>query len=153
MKHVEGFADLTAQLDAVRRTENLFYAVRIDGRFAHLKTRAACKALSGVSLVDATSRQAEFEFTDVSGTLVGFWTPSYAKTLNIAGWHLHFVTDDRSGGGHLLDCRAIGLRVQMQELADVRIAMPETAAFLQADLSRDPTKDLDVAERGRRRSG
>jgi acetolactate decarboxylase len=151
--HVEGFADLAAQLDGVRRTENLFYAVRIEGRFAHLRTRAACKAPSGESLVDATSRQAEFEFTDVNGALVGFWTPSYARSLNIAGWHLHFVTDSRTGGGHLLNCRAAGLRAQLQELADVRIAMPETAAFLQADLSRDPTKDLDVAERGRRRTG
>jgi acetolactate decarboxylase len=149
--HVDGIADLLAQLDGVRRTENLFYAVRIEGRFAHIKTRAACKAASGVSLVDATSRQAEFEFEDVHGTLVGFWTPSYARSLNIAGWHLHFVTDDRTGGGHLLDCRVTGLRAQIQELADVRIAMPETAAFLQADLSRDPTKDLDVAERGGRR--
>jgi hypothetical protein len=40
----------------------------------------------------------------------------------------------------------------MQDLADVRIAMPETAAFLQADLSQDPSRDLDVAERGGRRT-
>jgi acetolactate decarboxylase len=146
---VESFADLAGQLDGVRRTENLFYAVRIQGRFARIRTRAACKAASGVSLVDATARQAEFEFGDVAGTLAGFWTPSYARTLNISGWHLHFVTDDCTGGGHLLDCRAVGLHVLLQELADVRIAMPETAAFLQADLTRDPTKDLDVAERGR----
>ncbi|MEP7271936.1 MAG: acetolactate decarboxylase [Acidobacteriota bacterium] len=145
---VNGLADLFAHLDHVRRTENLFHAMRIEGRFAHLKTRAACKTASGVSLLDATSRQAEFEFSDVSGALAGFWTPSYARTINIAGWHLHFVTDDRTGGGHLLDCRADRLRIQVQELADVRIAMPETAAFLQADLTCDPTKDLEVVERG-----
>jgi acetolactate decarboxylase len=131
----------------VRRTENLFHAVRIAGRFAHIRIRAACKSASGVSLVEATSHQAEFEFTDASGTLVGFWTPSYARSLNIAGWHLHFLTDDRTGGGHLLECRAAGLRAQLQEVADVRIAMPETAAFLKTDLTHDPSKDLDVAER------
>lgn len=152
IERVDSFADLLAQLDRVRQTENLFCAVRIEGKFTHLRTRAACKADSGVSLVDATSHQAEFEFSDISGVLVGFWTPSYARTLNIAGWHLHFVSDDRSGGGHLLDCGALGLRAQLQQLADVRIAMPETAAFLQADLSRDPTNDLDVAERSGRRS-
>jgi|HubBroStandDraft_1064217.scaffolds.fasta_scaffold28785_2 acetolactate decarboxylase len=145
---VDTFIDLVAQLDAVRRTENLFYAVRIEGRFACLKARAVSKAASGVSLVNATSRQGEFEFTDVSGTLAGFWTPAYAKSLNIAGWHLHFLSDDRTSGGHLIECQAADLHVQIQELADVRIAMPETAAFLQADLSQDPTKDLDIAERG-----
>jgi acetolactate decarboxylase len=152
LDRVDDFTDLAARLDGERRTENLFYAVRIEGRFAHLRTRAACKAASGVSLVDATSHQSEFEFTDVSGTIVGYWTPTYAKTLNIAGWHLHFVTDSRSGGGHLLDCRAIGLSAQLQELGEVRIAMPETAEFLRADLTRDPSRDLDVAERGGRRS-
>jgi hypothetical protein len=36
----------------------------------------------------------------------------------------------------------------MQDLADVRIAMPETPAFLQADLNQDPSQELDLAERG-----
>ena len=150
--HVDGFNDLAAQLDRMRRTENLFCAVRIEGRFARLRARAACKAASGESLVAATSRQAEFEFTNVVATLAGFWTPKYARSLNIAGWHLHFVTDDRTGGGHLLDCQGVGLRARIQDLADVRIAIPETAAFLQADLSQDPSWDLDVAERGGRRT-
>jgi acetolactate decarboxylase len=153
LDRVEGFEALTAHLDGMRRTANLFCAVRIDGRFTRIRTRAAFKAAAGVSLVEATSHQAEFTFNDVVGTLAGFWTPFYARSINIAGWHLHFVTADRSGGGHLLDCQAVGLRVQMQDLADVRIAMPETAAFLQADLSQDPSRDLDVAERGGGRIG
>ena len=149
---VVGFDDLVAQLDRKRQTQNLFHAVRIDGRFAHIRARAACKAAAGVSLVEATYRQAEFEFTDVEGTLVGFWTPQYARTVNIEGWHMHFVTGDRTGGGHLLECRAGGLHAQMQVMTDVRIAIPETAAFLQADLSQDPSRDLDIAERGGRRT-
>jgi acetolactate decarboxylase len=145
---VESFADLSAQLDSRRNTGNLFFAVRIDGRFAYIRTRALCKTASGVSLVDATAHQPEFALTDASGTAVGFWTPGYARTINVAGWHFHFVTDDRTGGGHILSCQGVDLRVQMQDLTDVRIAMPETAAFLQADLSQDPSQELDLAERG-----
>jgi acetolactate decarboxylase len=144
----ESFDDLTAQLDRRRDTDNLFFAVRIDGRFSHVRTRALCKTASGVSLLDATAHQPEFALTAVTGSAVGFWTPLYARTINVAGWHFHFVTDDRTGGGHLLDCQGANLRVQMQDLADVRIAMPETAAFLQADLSQDPSRELDLAERG-----
>ena len=143
----ESFDDLTAQLDGRRDTGNLFFAVRIDRRFSHVRTRALCKTASGVSLVDATAHQPEFALTAVTSTAVGFWTPLYARTINVAGWHFHFVTDDRTGGGHLLDCQGVNLRVQMQDLADVRIAMPETAAFLQADLSQDPSQELDLAER------
>jgi acetolactate decarboxylase len=150
LDHVESFDDLSAQLDRKRDTGNLFFAVRIDGHFSEIRTRALCRTPSGVSLVNATAHQPEFALTDVSGTAVGFWTPLYARTINVAGWHLHFVTGDRTGGGHVLDCQATDLRVQMQDLADVRIAMPETAAFLQADLSQDPSQELDLAERGRK---
>jgi acetolactate decarboxylase len=144
----ESFEDLIAQLDSERDTGNLFFAVRIEGHFAQIRTRALCKTASSVSLVDATAHQPEFVLTDVRGTAVGFWTPTYARTINVAGWHLHFITDDRTGGGHVLDCQGVDLRAQLQDLADVRIAMPETAAFLQADLSQDPSQELDLAERG-----
>jgi acetolactate decarboxylase len=145
---VESFDDLAAQLDGRRDTGNLFFAVRIDGRFSRIRTRALCRTASGVSLVDATAHQPEFALTDATGTAVGFWTPLYARTINVAGWHLHFVTDDRTGGGHVLNCEGVNLRVQIQDLTDVRIAMPETASFLQADLSQDPSQELDLAERG-----
>jgi acetolactate decarboxylase len=149
IERVASFDDLAAQLDDARGTDNLFYAVRIEGRFARVHTRAVFPVTSGVSLVEAASRQAEFDFADVAGTLVGFWTPLYARTLNIPGWHLHFLTAERTGGGHLLDLEAERLQVQMQDLADVRIAMPETPAFLHADLSEDPSEELEIAERGR----
>ena len=36
-------AELCAQLDAMRTSDNLFYAARLRGRFAHVHNRAACK--------------------------------------------------------------------------------------------------------------
>jgi hypothetical protein len=40
--------------------------VRIDGRFAQIRTRALCKTASGVSLVDASAHQPEFALTEVT---------------------------------------------------------------------------------------
>ena len=79
--------------------------------------------------------------------LVGFWTPQYARTVNVAGYHLHFLSDDRQSGGHLLECRARELEVAIEHAADFRMAIPETAGFLRADLSGDPGADLEKAER------
>jgi acetolactate decarboxylase len=152
LARVDSFDDLMAQLDRRRESNNLFYAVRIDGRFARVKTRSVFPADAGETLVEAAADQAEFELTDVAGTAVGFWTPDYARTLGVPGWHVHFLSHDRDAGGHVLDCAGSALRVQIQDLADVRIAMPETRAFLDADLDRDPTADLAVAERERKES-
>jgi acetolactate decarboxylase len=141
------FDELTAQLDEHRRSDNLFFAVRLDGRFAEMHTRVACKAEEGTRLDQATAHQAEFETTDVSGTVVGFWSPPYARSINVAGWHLHFLTHDRNGGGHILGCRGHGLEAKLQDLDDLRVAIPETAQFLHADLTQDPSVPLEKAER------
>ena len=139
--------DLLAALDAVRDSGNLFFAVRARGTFEYLKTRAACKTAAGTSLVEATGHQAEFELAGIAGTLVGFWTPEYAKAVNVAGYHFHFLSDDHQHGGHLLACRGAGLAAAVEHAADFRMAIPETAQFLRADLTHDPTQALAQAER------
>jgi acetolactate decarboxylase len=137
---------LTARFDGLRHSDNLFYALRVDGHFDYVHTRAMCRTEEGVPLVQAAASQPEFEFHEVSGTLVGFWTPDYARTLNVPGYHLHFLSADRTRGGHLLQCRGSDLRLQIQREGDYRIALPETEEFLKADLRRDPAADLARAE-------
>lgn len=137
---------LSSRFDTLRHFDNLFYALRVDGRFDHVHTRAMCRTQEGVPLVRAAAVQPEFEFHDIHGTLVGFWTPEYAKTLNVPGYHLHFISDDRTRGGHLLQCSGTNLRLQIQIEGDYHVALPETADFLKADLRRDPAADLARAE-------
>jgi acetolactate decarboxylase len=138
---------LTSRFDTLRHSDNVFFALRVDGQFDYIRTRAMCLTKEGVPLVQAAAVQPEFEFRDIQGTLVGFWTPEYAKTFNVPGYHLHFVSDDRSRGGHLLQCRGSNLRLQIQREGDYyHIALPETEDFLKADLRRDPAADLAQAE-------
>lgn len=143
---IDGFAALTDALDSQRESSNVFFAVRIDGRFDAMHVRAACRTAPGVPLVVATEQQAEFELGAVTGTMVGFWSPPYASGVEIAGYHLHFLSDDRTTGGHVLSCRGSGLRMQLQEEGEIHLALPDTAAFRRADLEHDPTADLDRAE-------
>lgn len=140
------FESLRAQLDRLRDSANMFYSIRIDGHFDTMHTRAVCKVEKGVRLVNAAAVQPEFRFSDISGTLVGFWTPSYAGNLSIPGYHLHFLSADHTQGGHVLGCSGSGMRVQLQRDCNVQIALPETEDFLKGDLRRDPAADLAKAE-------
>lgn len=137
---------LTSRFDHLRESDNVFYALRVDGKFDYVHTRAMCRTKEGVPLVQAAAVQPEFKFRDVSGTLVGFWTPEYAKMFNVPGYHLHFVSTDRTCGGHLLQCCGENLRLQVQHEGDYRIALPETEDFLRANLRQDPTAALAQAE-------
>lgn len=146
LESCEDLKSLQARFDALRNSENMFYTLRVDGHFDYVHTRAMCKTTEGTPLVKAAAVQPEFEFRDASGTLVGFWTPEYAGKFNVPGYHLHFLSDDRQAGGHLLQCRGKNLRLRLQREGDYRLALPETEDFLKADLRRDPTADLANAE-------
>jgi len=138
--------DLTAQFDHLRDSENIFYALRVDGCFDYVHARVVCKTEEGVPLVQAAAVQPEFEFRDLPGTLVGFWTPEYARTLNVPGYHLHFLSADHTRGGHVLDCSGRECHLQIQQAGNFHVALPETESFLEADLRRDPSADLAKAE-------
>jgi acetolactate decarboxylase len=137
---------LTSCFDTLRRSNNEFYALKVTGHFEHIRTRAVCRTKEGVPLVKAAAVQPEFDFSDISGTLVGFWTPDYARSLNVPGYHLHFLSTDHKCGGHLLQCSGTKLRVEIQREGNYHLALPETEDFLKADLRRDPAADLAKAE-------
>lgn len=144
---IAGVAELENAVDELRRSDNIFYAVRVDGRFSRVRTRAMERTREGVPLVEAAAHQPEFELRHMRGTLVGFWSPAYASSLSVPGYHFHFLGEDRRAGGHVLDCAGEDLRVQIQHEADVRVALPENRDFLDADLSHDPTAALAKAEK------
>jgi acetolactate decarboxylase len=139
-------AELYAAVDRIRDSDNAFYAIRVDGEFQRLHTRAMCRTAEGVPLVEAAAHQPEFEILGARATMIGFWSPAYARTLAVPGYHLHVLTADRAAGGHVLDCAGGSLRVQVQRELDLRVSLPHSAEFLRADLAGDPSADLDKAE-------
>jgi acetolactate decarboxylase len=140
------FEDLTKICNQYRDSDNLFYAFRIDGHFDHIHTRAMKATLDGLPLAQAAAVQPEFEFKDVEGTLIGLWSPQFSSALNVAGYHFHFLSKDRTKGGHLLECSGKNLRVRVERLNDFHLSLPESEEFLRADLTKDTAKDLAYAE-------
>ena len=143
---VSSWEELCAQIDLQRRSENLFTAIRIDGVFDEIHYRVACKAAPGTDLVTATSHQSEFTLKNITGTLLGFWSPTYARTFNIPGYHLHLLSGDHQHGGHVLGIQAKNLKLQVMDADNLIMALPESPGFLKADLSGDPALALSKAE-------
>src|SRR5262249_30826436 len=68
---------LTSEFDALRSSDNFFFGLRVDGTFEYVHARAMRRTKEGVPLIQAAAVQPEFEHQNISGTLVGFWTPEY----------------------------------------------------------------------------
>jgi acetolactate decarboxylase len=143
---IASFNELEACCDRYRGSGNVFYAIRLDGRFERIRTRAVNPPQPGTRLVDAAKVQSEFNFIDVEGSLVGLWSPAFSSTFSIAGYHFHFVSSDRRHGGHLLDVQASRLRLRIEALTDFHLALPSSEAFLKADLSKNTAEELVYAE-------
>ena len=144
---IAGFKALEDCCDRYRNSGNIFYALRLDGRFKRVRTRAVNPQQRGTRLVDAAKAQSEFSFTDIDGTLVGLWSPGYSSAFSVAGYHLHFISSDRQHGGHLLDLEVDRLGLRIEALTDFHLALPASEAFLKADLTRNTAEELTYAER------
>jgi alpha-acetolactate decarboxylase len=116
-------------------TTNHFVAYRLDGTFT-LRIRAPggqCYALE--SLADVSSRQTEWDYENITGTMVGFRTPQYAANINAAGDHLHFITEDRTIAGHVLKFQSVGeLNVKAAKLDRYHVEIPASGEIDQVDM-------------------
>ena len=56
-----------------------------------------------IKFADVATRQPEYEVDNISGTIVGIWTPEMFHGVSVAGYHLHFISDDLTFGGHVMD--------------------------------------------------
>jgi acetolactate decarboxylase len=138
--------DIELACDPHRVSENLFYALRMDGVFDTIHARAVHPVPQGSRLLDAAKTQLEFHFDNVEGTLVCLWSPRYASSFSVPGYHVHFISKDRTKGGHVLNCSAQQLRVSIQIVSEYDVRLPEAGSFLTTDLNRDPASDLAMAE-------
>ena len=116
---------LLRELDAVIDDVRASGAVRVDGQFERVHARSVPRQTPPYRpLAEVAAEQHVFDLRDVGGTLVGFRFPDYAEGIEVAGYHLHFITEDCERGGHVLDCRIVGGIAQIDLANDLHVELP-----------------------------
>ncbi|MBW2557579.1 MAG: acetolactate decarboxylase [Deltaproteobacteria bacterium] len=141
------YDDFLKWIQSLLPSPNMFYAIRIDGLFARVRTRSVPKQESYRPLVEVTTEQPVFDFHDIEGSLAGFFTPSFMSSLNVPGLHLHFLSADSHCGGHLLECVPAKVRAGVQFINKLELSLPTSFDYLTLDFKRDVDADLDKAEK------
>jgi len=143
------YSGLSGYLSHNLPSKNMIYAVRMHGTFPTMKVRSVPRqAPPYPPLTAAVANQTVFSYSGVQGTVVGFTMPQFFSGLNVPGYHLHFISDDRRTGGHILD-----MMVQPDTMADIDItpgfvmSLPTRGAFAGTDLSQNLSADLARVER------
>jgi acetolactate decarboxylase len=144
---VASMDELASSLQALLPNPNVFYAVRATGHFRTMKTRSVPRQSKPYPpLKDVAAHQPVFEFADVDGDIVGFWSPAFTKSLGVPGFHLHFLNAARTGGGHMLDCSFDHLTVSLDDTPAFTVVLPESDDFASTDLAKDRSQDLEKVE-------
>ena len=143
------FEAIEDMLNEAAPNQNLFYAIKIKGHFRSMKTRSVPSQQKPYPpLREVTKNQPEFTMDDISGTIIGFRCPAYVKGINVPGYHLHFISSDRSKGGHILSFEIAHGQCELDALNQYALTLPvNSPEFAGTDLTRDRSQELQDVER------
>ncbi len=148
LEKIENYDQLKKYLDKLLPTKNIFYAIKIEGTFKYIKTRSVPRQSKPYPLlVEVVKTQSIFEFHNVKGTIAGFWCPCYVEGVNVPGYHLHFITEDRKAGGHLLECHLQNARLDIDYTSEFYMTLLKSDEFYKTDLTQKKQKELERVER------
>ena len=119
-------------------SRNFFYAFKIHGEFDSLKLGSLYKQERPYKegLDSLMPKRPKFDHTNVSGTMVGFYCPDFIGDINVAGFHLHFMSDDKKVGGHVMDFKGKNFEVGMDKLTSYHFVLPQTADYDRVNLEK-----------------
>ena len=92
-------------------------------------------------------KQEDFSFDRIDGSLVCIYFPDYLDTINVSGWHCHFLSKDRHYGGHVFDLKLEKASCKLEKLDNIEIQLPKDAAFDTYSLTRVRQEDIEAAEK------
>ena len=127
---------------------NRFYVIRIDGTFREMNVRSEYRQEKPYQpLADVLEHdQTFYDYENITGTVVGLYCPPYMDRLNATGWHLHFISADRTKGGHVLGLNIDSATLSYDCTDGFQMLLPETGMFAGFDLTVDQSEDIEKVE-------
>lgn len=144
------FSSLSEELLKNRLYENTIASIFITGHFDEISLRAICKVPRGTKLSNAVEFQSNYTLKNIQGYLIGFYFPKFIPSVNVPGFHLHFLSEDLTKGGHVLDFNARDLKASILNADKFNISLPSDMDFKGLSIPVDPSKELDAAENARK---
>ena len=143
------FAGFAASVEGRLASRNLFHAVRFDGVLSDVRVRVTPRQHHPFPrLADVTSQQVETVARGIRGTVVGFWTPAIYQGIAVAGLHLHFLSEDRGLGGHVLDLAVDAGELRVAAFARLDLRLPTDQLFLRTELTHAEDHRIVAVEGG-----
>lgn len=120
------YTELRNSLDnKLDTTQEAIYAIKVVGNFSFIQARSPMKQNEPYpDITEALRTQSIFKITNMKATAVGYWFPSSMSDVAPPGYHLHIITQDRTAGGHLLECTIENATVEVDIAKNYNLRLP-----------------------------
>jgi acetolactate decarboxylase len=120
-----GFKDFLSYLDTVSPNAPVI-AIRASGKFQNLHLRSIAKQYPPYRpLSEVVADQTEWRFDMADGDIIGFRFPDTLAGVEVPGWHLHFLTKDRTHGGHVISLDVLDAKVEVNSCDHLHVELPK----------------------------
>lgn len=138
---------LKTYINSLLPSPNIICAIKLDGEFTSIKTRSVPgQSKPYPRLVEVVKNQPEFEFENITGTIVGYYLPAYLNGVNMPGYHFHFLSDDKTSGGHLLELTIKEVTLALDNTYGINLSLPEQSDFYRTNISDDKHDEIKTIE-------
>lgn len=151
---------LKKKLDDVvtEQGKNSFYFIKLSGTFNTMNVRSELKQEKPYRTLDKAleTDQREFTYDNIKGTVVALYCPDYMDGLNTPGWHFHFISEDFSKGGHVLDLNIKTATALYDKTEGFDMKLSDNSDFQKMDLAKDVSgaiKKVETNEEAETQSG
>lgn len=115
--------------------DNIFLAIKITGIFDTIKVRTPNdNGHVYKDAIEVSNNQIVRDLTAIKGSLIGFWTPKFFENISVAGFHLHFLSEDRQIGGHVIDFDLEQGSVSYETKYKLNVELPSNSDYLEKNL-------------------
>ena len=119
-------AELHTRIDQLSPGGSPVVAVRVDGEFRSLSLRSVEKQSPPyLPLREVVAHQTEWAVPAAVGTLLGFRFPDATAGVEVPGYHLHFLSDDRTIGGHVMDITVVRGALAIDPCDELHVELPD----------------------------
>ena len=141
--------ELTCKVDEAYAL-NSMHVVTVSGVFDSVSARSeSAYHADHITLKDMlATTQREFVFEKLDGTLVCVYHPDFMDGINAPGWHIHFLSEDRTRGGHVFNLSLVHGQAVMHKIDCIEIQLPATPAFDTYSLKETSQKEIAEVEQG-----
>ena len=123
-------ADLSAMSIMLAPARAPVLAIRLHGSFVDLHLRSVARQSPPyVPLDEVVAHQTTFQVAAAVGTLVGFHFPDASAGIEVPGFHFHFISDDRTVGGHVIDAIAQDGMIEIDGCDELHVELPAGVAL------------------------